>query len=89
MLNSHMKRALGAIIPWGTFAKGTAGDSALEDSSQAAANAVRAGAAFRRMSLLQARPSPGQLKKDSSERSNSTVLDAHLGPHPSSDHASG
>lgn len=86
-----MKRALGAITDWDTFQKSTSGEYSLEDggASVAASNAVKAGTAYRRASLLQTGGLSNTPTKGAQAVGNELPLDAHKGPHPSSDHASG
>jgi len=86
--NSHMERALGAITDWETFEKVTSGEFDLDDGRhhKEAEKTVRA--AVRRASMAHA---PGHRASNAGAQAVDppTVLDAHQGPHPSSDHASG
>lgn len=88
-----MKRALGAITDWDTFSKSTSGEYSLEDGRQSveATKSIERGNAFRRASLLHSaaviNDSPSKSK--TSDTSGPSPLDAHQGPHPTSDHASG
>jgi len=90
IVDTRMKRALGAITDWETYQKATAGEFMLEDPklSEEADKTVRA--AVRRASIIQAGSMTPQFKAPGAQNNGaSAVLDAHSGPQDASGHASG
>lgn len=88
IVDTRMKRALGAITDWETYKKATAGEYMLENPklSEEADKTVRA--AVRRASIIQAGAMTPQLNA-AQKNGTSAVLDAHNGLHSGSEHASG
>lgn len=86
--DTHMERALGAITDWDTFKKVTTGEYDLDDGRHDNETEKTVRAAVRRASMIHTNEHRGS-NVGAQAVDAPTSLDAHQGPHPSSDHASG
>jgi hypothetical protein len=91
--DTRMQRALGTVTDWDTYKKMTdLKDGLLDEKHEAEARAELdkiSRAAVRRASVYHAASLRPQALAANAQAVNESPLDAHQGPHPSSDHASG